>query len=131
MREVNPVRVGLLIDYAEEGKDTMLDDIVLATFRLVAEEMRESKALDRDVEFVIEQVRGLPEGRFNVVREAFYRLVDAGCVAIFGPYISENGGPLGEYVNALGEVPIVTICGTESMLGMDCSSALVYGCFGS
>lgn len=125
MRTVDPVRVGLLIDYAEggveggaeKGKDSMLDDIVLASFRIAADELRESGLLDREVEYVIEQVRGLPEGRFNVVREAFYRLVDQGCVIIFGPYISENGGPLGPYVNDLAEVPIITVAGTETMLG--------------
>jgi branched-chain amino acid transport system substrate-binding protein len=116
---VEPVKVGLLIDYIEGtgGSDSMLEGIVLAAFRIAEDELRAARLLDRDVEYVIEQANGLPNGSFKPVRDAFYRLVDAGCVIIFGPWISENGAPLGEYVNGLGEVPCITVAGTESMLG--------------
>jgi branched-chain amino acid transport system substrate-binding protein len=116
---VEPVKVGVLIDYleGESGSDSMLEDIVLAAFRLAEDELRAGGQLDREVEYVVEQVQGLPLGCFKSVRDAYYRLVDAGCVVIFGPWVSENGGPLGEYVNDLEEVPILTVCGTESMLG--------------
>ncbi len=116
---VEPVKVGLLIDYIEGtgGSDSMLESIVLSAFRLAEEELRDKRALDREVEYVVEQVNGLPNGSFKPVRDAFYRLVDAGCVIIFGPWISENGAPLGEYVNGLAEVPCITVAGTESMLG--------------
>lgn len=116
---VEPVKVGLLIDYIEGtgGSDSMLESIVLAAFRVAEDELREKRMLDRDVEYVVEQVNGLPNGSFKPVRDAFYRLVDAGCVIIFGPWISENGAPLGEYVNDLGEVPCITVAGTETMLG--------------
>jgi len=115
---VEPVKVGLLIDYIEGtgGSDSMLEGIVLAAFRIAEDELREKKMLDREVEYVIEQANGLPNGSFKPVRDAYYRLVEAGCVIIFGPWISENGAPLGEYVNA-GEVPCITVAGTESMLG--------------
>lgn len=116
---IEPVRVGLLIDYIEGtgGSDSMLESIVLAAFRMAEDELRAARMLDRDVEYVIEQVNGLPNGSFRPVRDAFYRLVDKGCVIIFGPWISENGAPLGEYVNHLAEVPCITVAGTESMLG--------------
>jgi branched-chain amino acid transport system substrate-binding protein len=116
---VEPVKVGILIDYIEGdgGSDSMLEDFVLAAYRLAEDELREAGKLDREVEYVVEAVQGLPLGSFKAVRDAYYRLVEAGCVVIFGPWISENGGPLGEYVNDMGEVPILTVCGTESMLG--------------
>ena len=117
-QQVEPVKVGVLIDYIEgSGDDSMLEDIVLASFRMAEDELREAGQLDRAVEYVVEQVQGLPLGSFKPVRDAYYRLVEAGCVAVFGPWISENGAPLGEYVNNLGEVPILTVCGTETMLG--------------
>ena len=47
----------------------------------------------------------------------FHELVAEDCVAIFGPYVSENGEPLRRYVEELAEVPILTMAGTESMLG--------------
>src|SRR5262245_36426299 len=99
MREVRPIRVGILIDYIEAG-DSYQGDL-MRTFELVAEEFRKDGAIDRDVEFIVEAVQGLPEGDFKSVRDAFYRLVDRGCLAIFGPWVSENAMPLSEDVHRL------------------------------
>jgi hypothetical protein len=115
LRSVESVRVGLLVDYSE--RQETLDPNVLATFQLVAEELLAEGVLDRKVEFVVEAAKGLPEGSFRPVREAFHRLVEQNCVAIFGPLISENGVALREYVEDLAEVTVLTVAGTESMLG--------------
>ncbi|MFC3173742.1 ABC transporter substrate-binding protein [Novosphingobium bradum] len=115
MRTVDPVRVGILIDYVAETATPAA--LIQSVFAFVARELREQGVLERDVEFVTEAVKGLPEGSFRAVRDAYYRLVDAGCVAAFGPYISENGAPLREDVENLAEVPILTVAGTETMLG--------------
>ena len=52
MSGVEPVKVGLLIDYIEGtgGSDSMLESIVLSAFRLAEDELREKKMLDRGVE---------------------------------------------------------------------------------
>ena len=73
--------------------------------------------LERPIELVLRAAQGLPNGSFRAVRDAFHELVAEDCVAIFGPYVSENGEPLRRYVEELAEVPIITMAGTESMLG--------------
>ena len=93
-RDVVPkaIRVGLLID--TPVPQAVLDETILPTFELVAEDFAQDGSLSRPVEFVVRQVLGLPNGAFQDVREAFFDLVEAGCVIIFGPMITENGAPL-------------------------------------
>jgi ABC-type branched-subunit amino acid transport system substrate-binding protein len=73
--------------------------------------------LDRPIELVVRAVHGLPSGSFRAVRDAFFELVDEDCLVIFGPDVSENAEPLREYVERLAQVPIISMAGTESMLG--------------
>jgi branched-chain amino acid transport system substrate-binding protein len=115
MSAITPARVGLLIDYLDE--DGKFDENVVPTLELVVDEYRESGVLDRPVEFVIRAVQGLPNGSFRAVRDAFLELVDQDCLVIYGPWVSENGEPLRPYVEELAQVPIITMCATESMLG--------------
>ena len=51
------------------------------------------------------------------MRDAFYELVEEDCLVIFGPYVSENTVPLREHVERTAEVPILSMAGTETMLG--------------
>jgi hypothetical protein len=115
MSDVTPARIGLLFDYV--GASGKFDENVLPTFELVADDYRERGLLERPVEFVVRVVQGLPKGSFRAVREAFFQLVEEDCLVIFGPWVSENGEPLREYVERLAQVPIITMGGTESMLG--------------
>jgi hypothetical protein len=115
MSDVAPARIGLLFDYV--GASGKFDENVLPTFELVADDYRERGLLERPVEFVVRVVQGLPKGSFRAVREAFFQLVEEDCLVIFGPWVSENGEPLREYVERLAQVPIITMGGTESMLG--------------
>jgi ABC-type branched-subunit amino acid transport system substrate-binding protein len=110
-----PARIGLLFDYDDgSGK---FDENVLPTLQLVADDYRDRGLLERPVEFVPRMVQGLPKGSFRAVRDAFFELVEQDCLVIFGPWVSENGEPLREYVERLAQVPIITMGGTESMLG--------------
>ncbi len=109
------IRVGLLMD--TPLPEVVVNETILPTFELVADDFSKDGALSRPVEFVVRHVRGLPNGAFQDVRDAFFELVDAGCVIIFGPMITENGTPLMPYVERLAEVPIVAMAGTERMLG--------------
>jgi branched-chain amino acid transport system substrate-binding protein len=109
------VRIGLLIDVPHWG--STIDDVLLATFRMVEDEYRAEGLIDRPIEYVVRIVPGLPGGSFAVVRDAFHELVEEGCLVIYGPMITENGVPLLPYVERMAEVPIVSMAGTESMLG--------------
>ena len=109
------VRIGLLIDVPHWGPT--IDDVLLATFRMVEDEYRAEGLIDRPIEYVVRIVPGLPGGSFGVVRDAFHELVEEGCLVIYGPMITENGTPLLPYVERLAEVPIVSMAGTEAMLG--------------
>ena len=116
MTDISPARVGLLFDHVRDPEHP-IDETVIPTFELVAEEYAKKGLLDRPVEFVVRAVQGLPGGSFRAVRDAFFELVDEDCLVIFGPDVSENTEPLREYVEELAEVPIISMAGTESMLG--------------
>jgi ABC-type branched-subunit amino acid transport system substrate-binding protein len=115
MSATTPARIGLLFDY-HDGSGSY-DENVLPTLQLVADDYRERGRLERPVEFVVRVVQGLPRGSFRAVRDAFFELVEQDCLVIFGPWVSENGEPLREHVERLAQVPIITMGGTESMLG--------------
>ncbi|OCB45459.1 hypothetical protein A5721_17185 [Mycobacterium vulneris] len=112
---LTPARIGLLIDYLDE--DRGYDENVLPALQLVADEYLERGILERPVEFVIRAVQGLPKGSFRAVRDAFFELIEQDTLVIFGPWVSENGVALRPYVEGLGEVPIITMAASESMLG--------------
>ncbi len=115
---IEPVRIGLLFDYVgparEKGNEN--NQIVLNALSLVVDEYRAAGRLERPVEFILRMANGLPRGSFRLVRDAFFELVELDCVAIYGPLVSENGGPLREYVDNLARVPIIAMAATESML---------------
>jgi len=113
--EVTPARIGLLIDHLDEkGR---YDENVLPSLRLVADDYVARGILERPVEFVVRAVQGLPKGSFRPVRDAFHELVDEDALVIFGPWVSENGVALRRYVEALAQVPIITMAASETMLG--------------
>jgi hypothetical protein len=52
--------------------------------------------LDRPVEIVFKEVEGLPKGSAKAVIDGFGELVDEGCLAVFGPAITDNAVPTRE-----------------------------------
>jgi ABC-type branched-subunit amino acid transport system substrate-binding protein len=116
MNEISPARIGFLVDTARDPEQPYTPDM-LPIFQMVADEYTERGLLDRPVEFVVRAVEGLPRGTFRAVRDAFYELVEEDCLAIFGPYVSENTVPLREHVERTAQVPILSMAGTETMLG--------------
>jgi len=115
MSDIAPVRVGLLFDYIEEGRD--YDENIIPTFQYVIDDFRERGEFDRPVELVIREVQGLPNGSFRAVRDAWYELVEEDCLVVYGPWVSENGVPLAKYINADGGTPMISMAASESMLG--------------
>jgi ABC-type branched-subunit amino acid transport system substrate-binding protein len=116
MSDISPARIGFLVDTARNPEQPYAPDM-LPIFEMVAEEYTAQGLLDRPVEFVVRAVEGLPRGTFRAVRDAFYELVEEDCLVIFGPYVSENTVPLREHVERTAQVPILSMAGTETMLG--------------
>lgn len=116
MSPPQPARIGFLVDTARDPENPYRPEM-LPIFQMAADELTEAGRLDRPVEFVVRAVEGLPTGSFRAVRDAFYELVDQDCLVIFGPYVSENGEPLRDHVERVAQVPILSMAGTESMLG--------------
>jgi ABC-type branched-subunit amino acid transport system substrate-binding protein len=79
-----PIRLGLLYDFPQG------DDLFARSLRLGFDEVAASGRLDREVEFVERQARGLPSGSEADVVRAFRELVDEDVLAIAGPSISDN-----------------------------------------
>ena len=114
---VAPLKVGLLNDYPTTG-DTDNDSV--DALRLVMDEAHSSGLLDRPIELVTRNVVGLPNGTYLAVERAFDELVTEGCLAIYGPWVSDNVVPLRSHVDATARVPIVTLSGSEGALGDWC-----------
>lgn len=79
-----PVRIGLLYDFPQG------DDLFAKALRLGVDDVAATGRLDRDIELVERQARGLPGGTEADVVRAFRELVDEDVVAIIGPSISDN-----------------------------------------
>ena len=72
--------------------DEMRNDLT-RPFELVFGEGCEQGLIDRPVEIVFREVEGLPKGTIKAVIDAYGELVDEGCLAVFGPRITDNAVP--------------------------------------
>jgi ABC-type branched-subunit amino acid transport system substrate-binding protein len=79
-----PVRIGLLYDFPQMG------DLFAKALRLGIDEVAATGRLDRDVELVERQARGLPSGSEAEIVRAFAELDGEDVVVIIGPSISDN-----------------------------------------
>lgn len=114
---VAPLKVGLLNDYPTMGNT---DNDTVDAIRLVIDEALATGRIDRPVELVQRNVVGLPNGTYDAVERAFDELVGEGCLAIFGPWISDSVVPLRPHVDATARTPIITLSGSEGALGEWC-----------
>jgi ABC-type branched-subunit amino acid transport system substrate-binding protein len=99
-----PVRIGLLYDFPQQG------DLFARALRMGIDEV--SGRLDRDVEFVERQSRGLPSGSEAEVVRAFDELDEEDVVAIVGPSISDNALIVAPLCDAA-RIPAVNYSGGE------------------
>jgi ABC-type branched-subunit amino acid transport system substrate-binding protein len=111
---VEPIKLGYLNDITS-AKGYRWETLVKAT-ELVFREGYESGMIDRPVEIIYREVEGLPKGNVKVVAEAFEQLVEAGCLAVIGPSITENGVPTKATIERL-RVPAITLGGSEEWMG--------------
>src|ERR1035441_10578379 len=87
------------------------------SFQLVFEEGLEQGIIDRPVEIVYREVEGLPKGSVKAVIDAYGELVDEGCLAVFGPHITDNCVPTREAIEDRFKVPGISVTGTDDWLG--------------
>jgi branched-chain amino acid transport system substrate-binding protein len=66
---------------------------------------------------VFREVEGLPKGTVKAVIDAYGELVDEGCLAIFGPAITDNCIPVREAIEERFRVPAISVTGSEEWLG--------------
>ena len=83
----SPVRIGMLFAFPPPDDGRGFE----AGLRQGIDEVAAAGRLDRDVEFVGVAATGLPIGSEHAVVNGFRELEAAGCLAVVGPAISDNG----------------------------------------
>jgi ABC-type branched-subunit amino acid transport system substrate-binding protein len=113
-----PIKLGYLFDfklppgYPRDQLDDLTD-----SFQLVFRKGLEAGMIDRPVEIVFREVEGLPKGTVKAVIDAYSELVDKGCLAVFGPAITDNAVPLREEIENRFKVPAISVSGADDWLG--------------
>ncbi|MGO9875733.1 MAG: ABC transporter substrate-binding protein [Acidimicrobiia bacterium] len=113
-----PIKLGYLFDFKlpEAYPQEMKDDL-RQSFELVFEQGLQQGLIDRPVEILFREVEGLPKGTIKAVIDAYGELVDEGCLAIFGPAITDNCVPTREAIEERFRVPALSMTGTDDWLG--------------
>jgi ABC-type branched-subunit amino acid transport system substrate-binding protein len=113
-----PIKLGYLFDFVlPDGYPPEMRADLTQAFELVFEEGLEQGVIDRPVEIVFREVEGLPKGSVKAVIDAYGELVDEGCLAVFGPAITDNCVPTKEAIEERFHVPAISVTGTEDWLG--------------
>jgi len=113
-----PIRLGYLFDFKlpdsfpREQRADLTD-----SFELVFRKGLEAGLIDRPVEIVFREVEGLPKGTVKAVIDAYGELVDEGCLAVFGPAITDNAVPVREAIESRFQVPAISVSGADAWLG--------------
>ena len=113
-----PIKLGYLFDFRlpDAFPKEAREDLV-QSFELVFRQGRERGLIDRAVEIVFREVEGLPKGTIKTVIDAYGELVDEGCLAVFGPAITDNCVPTREAIEQRFHVPAISVTGTDDWLG--------------
>jgi branched-chain amino acid transport system substrate-binding protein len=113
-----PIKLGYLFDFVlPDGFPKEMRADLTQSFELVFEEGLAQGVIDRPVEIVFREVEGLPKGSVKAVIDAYGELVDEGCLAVFGPAITDNCVPVKEAIEQRFHVPAISVTGTEDWLG--------------
>ena len=92
------IRIGLLFDFPQGDGGADFE----ASLRRGVEEVAAGGRLDRDLEFLRVEATGLPIGTEHALVGGFRDLEAAGCLAIVGPSISDNGLVIAPLADAVG-----------------------------
>jgi ABC-type branched-subunit amino acid transport system substrate-binding protein len=113
-----PIKIGYLMDFKlPEGYPQDARDDLVNPFHLVFERALEQGIIDRPVEILMREVEGLPKGSIKAVIDAYAGLVDEGCLAVFGPHITDNCVPTREAIEERFKVPAISVTGSDDWLG--------------
>jgi branched-chain amino acid transport system substrate-binding protein len=116
--DAEPIKLGYLFDFRlPDGYPEEMRADLTRSFELVFEEGLEQGIIDRPVELVFKEVEGLPKGSVKAVIDAYGELVDEGCLAVFGPAITDNAVPTREAIEERFHVPAISVTGAEDWLG--------------
>lgn len=121
-RELDPVRIGFLIDMDVGVKQNFIEP-----FQLAFEEAYEHGTTNRRIELVVEEASALPRRSWTIARDGLRRLIDQGCIGVIGPLISDNSIALAPFIDEW-KVPCLTWCGTERYHGDFCFNLGNGGC---
>ena len=113
-----PIKLGYLFDFRlPDGYPPEMREDLTRPFELVFREGLEQGLIDRPVQIVFREVEGLPKGTVKAVIDAYGELVDEGCLAVFGPAITDNAVPAREEIERRFRVPAISCTGSEDWLG--------------
>ena len=113
-----PIKLGYLFDFKlPDGYPEEMREDLVRPFELVFKDGLEQGLIDRPVEIVFREVEGLPKGTIKAVIDAYGELVDEGCLAVFGPAITDNCVPTKEAIEERFHVPAISVTGTDDWLG--------------
>ncbi|MUM27644.1 ABC transporter substrate-binding protein, partial [Mycolicibacterium sp. CBMA 295] len=121
-----PIKFGYLMDftlpelYPREMKEDLSNP-----FELIFAEAVADGVIDRPIQIVYKEVEGLPKGSVKAVIDAYGELVDEGCLAVFGPHITDNCIPTREdnciptreAIEERFKVPALSVTGSDDWLG--------------
>ena len=113
-----PIKLGILMDWVvpEDHPQERVDDCFLP-LELVFSEGLKRGLVDRPIELVVRRSWGLPKGSVKSVVDGYAELVEAGCLAVFGPSISDNCIPMREAIEDRFHVPAISCSGSDEWLG--------------
>src|SRR5436190_3831342 len=113
-----PIKVGYLMDFTlPPGFPEELLASFTRCFDLIFEEALEEGLIDRPIQIIYKEVEGLPKGSVKAVIDAFGELVDEGCLAVYGPGITDNCVPTREAIEQRFHVPALSMTGSDDWLG--------------
>ncbi|MDR3664006.1 MAG: ABC transporter substrate-binding protein [Mycobacterium sp.] len=113
-----PIKIGYLMDFRlPDAYPAEMKLDFFQPFELVFSKALEEGLIDRRVEIVYKEVEGLPKGTVKAVIDAFGELVDEGCLAVFGPHITDNAVPTREAIEQRFRVPALSVTGSDDWLG--------------
>jgi branched-chain amino acid transport system substrate-binding protein len=113
-----PIKLGYLFDFKlPDGYPAEMRADLTQSFELVFAQGLAQGIIDRPVEIVFREVEGLPKGTVKAVIDAYGELVDDGCLAVFGPSITDNCVPTKAAIEERFRVPAISVTGSEEWLG--------------
>jgi branched-chain amino acid transport system substrate-binding protein len=116
--EAHPIKLGSLFDFKlpPSYPQEMRDDFRLS-LQIVFDDGFEKGLIDRPVEILTKEVEGLPKGSVKAVIDAYGELVEQGCLAVFGPFITDNCSEVKDAIEQRFRVPSLSVTGTDDWLG--------------